>query len=127
MLASSPISTTSSMIVAGLAVAIAVVLVMLLLMNRRDRRRLAATTEQLAASESRLRQLAETVPAGIFQTDAQGKRVYVNPRLADITGDPSDVLDRPWLIHEDDDARYATSGPWHTGCRRRTGHASGSA
>src|SRR3954452_19875729 len=107
MLASSTISTTSSWIVAGLAVAVAVVLVTLLVLNRRDRRRLAATTEQLAASEARLRQLAETVPAGIFQTDAEGKRLYVNPRLVDITGDPStnDVLDRPWLIHEDDDAR----------------------
>src|SRR4051795_5211068 len=107
MLASSTISTTSSWIVAGLAVAVAVVLVTLLVLNRRDRRRLAATTEQLAASEARLRQLAETVPAGIFQTDAEGKRLYVNPRLVDITGDPSsnDALDRPWLIHEDDDAR----------------------
>src|SRR4051812_4499719 len=107
MLASSTISTTSSWIVAGLAVAVAVVLVTLLVLNRRDRRRLAATTEQLAASEARLRQLAETVPAGIFQTDAAGKRVYVNPRLVDNPGDPAtnDVLDRPWLIHEDDDAR----------------------
>src|SRR4051812_43107923 len=105
MLASSTISTTSSWIVAGLAIAVAVVLVTLLVLNRRDRRRLAATTEQLAASESRLRQLAETVPAGIFQTDAEGQRLYVNPRLVDITGDTStkDVLDRPWLIHEDDE------------------------
>src|SRR3954464_7565944 len=107
MLASSTISTTSSWIVAGVSIAVAVVLVTLLVLNRRDRRRLAATTEQLAASEARRRQLAETVPAGIFQTDAEGKRLYVNPRLVDITGDPSpkDVLDRPWLIHEDDDAR----------------------
>src|SRR3954449_6814436 len=105
MLASSTISTTSSLIVAGLAVAVAAVLVLLLLLNRRDRRRLAATTEQLAASEARMRRLAETVPAGIFQTDAQGKRLYVNPRLVGITGDTStkDALDRPWLIHEDDE------------------------
>src|SRR3954451_22601710 len=104
MLASSTISTTSSLIVAGLAVAVAVILVLLLVLNRRDRRRLAATTEQLAASEARLREIAETVPAGIFQTDASGRRIYVNPRLADITGDDSasDLLDRPWLIHEDD-------------------------
>src|SRR3954452_10158347 len=107
MLASSPISTTSSWIVAGLAVAVAVVLVTLLVLNRRDRRRLAATTEQLAASQARLGQRAQTVAAGSFQTDAEGKRLYANPRLVDITGDPSpkDVLDRPWLIHEDDDAR----------------------
>src|SRR4051795_3867675 len=89
MLASSTISTTSSWIVAGLAVAVAVVLVTLLVLNRRDRRRLAATTEQLAASEARLRQLAETVPAGIFQTDAEGKRLYVNPRVAGTTRGPA--------------------------------------
>jgi diguanylate cyclase (GGDEF)-like protein/PAS domain S-box-containing protein len=107
MLASSTITTTSSWIVAGIAVAVVVVLVTLLVLNRRDRRRLAATTEQLAASEARLRRLAETVPAGIFQTDGRGKRVYVNPRLADITGEASttEVLDRPWLIHEDDEPR----------------------
>src|SRR3954471_15748783 len=107
MLASSTISTTSSWIVAGLAIAVAVVLVTLLVLNRRDRRRLAATTEQLAASEARLRQLAETVPAGIFQTDAEGKRLYVNPRLVDITGETSmqDALERPWVIHEADEER----------------------
>src|SRR3954469_12132894 len=107
MLASSTISTTSSLIVAGLAVSVAVILVLLLLINLRGRRRLAATTEQLAASESRLRQLAETVPAGIFQTDAEGRRVYVNPRLVDITGDAStkDTLNRPWLVHEHDEER----------------------
>src|SRR4051812_3377655 len=107
MLASSTISATSSLIVAGLAVAIAGVLVLLLVLNRRDRRRLAATTEQLAASEARLRELAESVPAGIFQTDAAGKRLYANPRLIDITGDTStaDLLDRPWLVHEDDESR----------------------
>src|SRR4051812_25163558 len=102
MLASSTISTTSSLIVAGLAVSVAVILVLLLLVNLRGRRRLAATTEQLAASESRLRQLAETVPAGIFQADAEGRRVYVNPRLVDITGDASTkhTRNRPWLVHE---------------------------
>src|SRR3954464_668012 len=97
MLASSTISTTSSLIVAGLAISVAVILVLLLLVNLRGRRRLAATTEQLAAREARLRPLAETVPAGIFQTDAEGRRVYVNPRLVDITGDAStnDPLYRP--------------------------------
>src|SRR4051812_50071660 len=89
MLASSTISTTSSLIVAGLAVSVAVILVLLLLVNLRGRRRLAATTEQLAASESRLRHLAETVPAGIFQTDAEGRRGYVKPRPVDITRDAS--------------------------------------
>ena len=53
------------------------------------------------------RYLAETVPAGIFQTDAQGQRIYVNPWLADITGDPSlaDASGRPWVVHEADEDR----------------------
>src|SRR3954470_12179919 len=107
MLASSTISTTSSLIVAGLAVAVAVVLVLLLLLNRRDRRRLAATTVQLAESEARMRRLAEAVPAGIFQSDAQGRRVYVNPKLIEITGDASalETTSRPWLIVSDDEPR----------------------
>src|SRR5690349_4573599 len=110
---------------AALAVAVAVVLVLMLLLNRRDRHRLARTTEQLAASEARMRELAETVPAGIFQTDATGRRVYVNPRLAQITGDasPAETLDRPWLIHEDDEQRvmteWAAAGEARTSMRTR--------
>src|SRR4051812_50180140 len=98
MLASSTISTTSSWIVAGLSIAVAVVLVTLLVLNRRDRRRLAATTEQLAASEARLRQLAETVPAGIFPTHAEGERGYVQPPPPDNTRDPPPGPGRPPLI-----------------------------
>ena len=98
---------SSSWAVAIGALSAVAVLVGLLGLNQRSRRRLADTTDRLAASESRLRQLAETVPAGIFQTDAQGRRVYVNPRLAEITGDdPSDdLVDRPWLVHADDEPR----------------------
>ncbi|HET7312380.1 MAG TPA: EAL domain-containing protein [Mycobacteriales bacterium] len=125
MLASSTISTTSSWIVAGVALAVTGVLVLLLVLNRRDRRRLAATTEQLAASEARMRELAETVPSGIFQTDAEGKVLYANPRLVQITADPSaDVLmDRPWMIHEDDEPlmreAWAKAAAEQTSCRAR--------
>src|SRR3954454_16005320 len=118
MLVSRPLAVTaaadsassSSWIVAGLALAIALVLVLMLAVNLRGRRRLAVAAEKLAASEARLRELAETVPAGIFQTDAQGRRVFVNPRLADISGDadPEAIKDRPWLIHEDDESRVMT-------------------
>src|SRR3954467_8144606 len=110
---------------AALALAVALILVTLLMINRRDRRTLAATTEQLAGRGAGLREIAETVPAGIFQTDATGRRVYVNPRLADITGDasPAELLDRPWLIHEDDEQRvmeeWAAAGAAKTSMRTR--------
>src|SRR3954452_23427254 len=75
-------TSTSSWVIASVAL-LAVVLIGLLQRNLRDRRRLAATTAQLSESESRLRRLAESVPAGIFQTDAQGRRLYVNPKLVE--------------------------------------------
>ncbi len=98
---------TSSWAVAAVALAAVAILVGLLVVNRRDRRRLAQTSARLAESEARLRQVAETVPAGIFQTDAEGRRLYVNPRLAEITGDASaeEITDRPWLVHPDDEQR----------------------
>src|SRR3954449_2027788 len=74
-------SSVSSWVGGALAVVAIGVLVGLLQLNLRDRRRLAATTVQLAESEARMRRLAEAVPAGIFQSDAQGRRVYVNPKL----------------------------------------------
>src|SRR3954465_12745675 len=65
------------------------ILVTLLIINRRDRRMLALRTTQLAESEARWRRLAETVPSGIFHVGPDGRRIYVNPKLTQITGDPS--------------------------------------
>ena len=100
-------ASASSWVIVAVALATIVVLVWLLALNLRARRRLAETTTQLADSEARMRRLAETVPAGIFQTDARGRRVYVNPKLAEITGDWStrDVSDRPWMVVGDDEPR----------------------
>ena len=102
--ASATFAATSSWFVATIALVAVGVLVTLLLLNRRSGQQLAATTAQLAASESRLRQLAETVPAGIFHMRANGERIYVNPRLIEITGDvtvaPGDA--RTWLVYEED-------------------------
>jgi len=71
----------------------------------RARRRLAETAAQLAESESRLRQLAETVPAGIFHMGANFERIYANPRLIEITGDTNTDAGgepRTWLAYEED-------------------------
>src|SRR5947209_13741809 len=80
------------------------ILVTLLLINRRDRRTLALRTTHLAHSEARWRRLAETVPAGIFHIAPDGRRLYVNPKLTQITGDPSSAPGDPraWLVHEPD-------------------------
>src|SRR3954447_11491651 len=80
------------------------ILVTLLIINRRDRRMLALRTSQLAESEARWRRLAETVPAGIFHIAPDGRRLYVNPKLTQITGDPSPGPGDPrtWLIHDPD-------------------------
>src|SRR3954454_15305424 len=80
------------------------ILVALLIVNRRDRRMLALRTSQLAESEARWRRLAETVPAGIFHVAPDGRRIYVNPKLTQITGDPNSGPGdaRAWLVHEPD-------------------------
>jgi diguanylate cyclase (GGDEF)-like protein/PAS domain S-box-containing protein len=97
-----------------------VILVGQLALNRRDRRRLTATTAQLAESESRLRQLAETVPAGIFRVAADGTRLYVNPRLTEITGDPSTSPGAPraWLVYDPDLEHLQTA--WEAAAEART-------
>ena len=91
--------------VAAAAVVLAAVLGVLLALNYRSRRRLAETTARLAGSESRLRQLAETVPAGIFHMGVGFERLYANPRLIEITGDTDPEpggKPRTWLVHDED-------------------------
>jgi PAS domain S-box-containing protein len=48
---------------------------------------LAAREVQTAADQLRL--LTDAAPIGIFQTDAEGRFVYTNPRWSEITGIPS--------------------------------------
>ena len=45
-----------------------------------------AAREALEASERLLRQLTQTLPLGVFQTDLAGRLVYSNSRLYEITG-----------------------------------------
>ncbi len=69
-----------------------------------------ALSERLRASEARYRTLAEAVPVGILQADADGQVLFANARLAGITGLESDrLLGSGWLdaVHPDDRARVA--------------------
>jgi diguanylate cyclase (GGDEF)-like protein/PAS domain S-box-containing protein len=90
--------------ITAVALAAVAILVFLLVLNRRDRLALARKTAELADSEARWRQLAETVPAGLFHIAADGARRYVNPRLTEITGDPTAAPGdaRAWLVYEPD-------------------------
>jgi diguanylate cyclase (GGDEF)-like protein/PAS domain S-box-containing protein len=52
-----------------------------------------AAHETLRASEQLLHQLAQAVPVGLFQIDADGDVVYANDRLREIFGtDPADTI-----------------------------------
>ena len=90
--------------ITAVAFAAVAILVVLLVLNRRDRVALARTTAELVESEARWRQLAETVPAGLFHVGPDGERRYVNPKLTEITGDPTAAPGdaRMWLVHEPD-------------------------
>jgi diguanylate cyclase (GGDEF)-like protein/PAS domain S-box-containing protein len=60
---------------------------------------------ELRASETRFRSLAESLPVGVYRTDALGHMVYVNPRWFDVTGLGADETQAPHRdrnVHPDD-------------------------
>ena len=58
---------------------------------------LAAQARDVQTSADRLRLLTDAAPIGIFQTDAQNRYAYTNPRWSEITGiAPEEALGRPW-------------------------------
>ena len=62
----------------------------------------------LAQSEARFRSLAATAPVGIFQTDADGRCVYVNDRWCQIAGmTPAEAMGHGWqrAVHPADRPR----------------------
>ncbi|WP_071078561.1 PAS domain-containing sensor histidine kinase [Janthinobacterium lividum] len=59
---------------------------------RRLRTHLASTRSQLDDSLLRYRHLSETAQDGMWQTDAQGRILYVNRRLCDMLGVPAGQL-----------------------------------
>lgn len=67
-----------------------------------DRKR---ATEELAASENRLKTLLSEAPVGIFQADLAGQYIFVNERLLQLTGEPAtSILGSGWegLVHPED-------------------------
>jgi len=72
-----------------------------------------AAAAALAGSEARFRLLAESAPVGIFQTDADGRCLYVNDRWCHLAGmTAAESLDGGWLraLHPED--RAAVRQAW---------------
>jgi diguanylate cyclase (GGDEF)-like protein/PAS domain S-box-containing protein len=70
-----------------------------------DRKR---SLEELGDSERRFRALTEGAPVGIFEADADGRRIYVNDRWCELAGqNASDALGDGWqaAVHPDDRER----------------------
>ena len=58
---------------------------------------LAARAREVQASADQLRLLTDAAPIGIFQTDADNRYVYTNPRWSEITGVPAELATgRTW-------------------------------
>jgi two-component system sensor histidine kinase ChiS len=71
------------------------------------------TEDRLRTGESRYRALAELSPVGMFQTDADGKYVFVNERWSEISGlRPEQALGDSWAggIHPGD--RHRVANEW---------------
>ena len=61
--------------------------------NEKTERVVVTRTTELKASEGRFRSLSAASPIGIFETDRQGRGVYVNARWGEIAGmSPQDAL-----------------------------------
>jgi PAS domain S-box-containing protein len=61
--------------------------------------------EALRESEARFRTLAESSPIAIYETDAEGKCLYVNPKWCELTGlSPDEARGEGWSrgLHPDD-------------------------
>ena len=68
--------------------------------------KLAVRAAEVRRSADQLRQLTDAAPIGIFQTDAQGRYTYTNPRWSQITGiHPAAATGRTWHGFLDDEQR----------------------
>jgi len=80
---------------------------------------------QLQKSRMQYQTLSRMSPVGIFQTDADGRTVYVNPRWCEIAGVPlAAAMADDWLdvVHPDDRERVVAG--WQEAVRNRRPSAS---
>ena len=79
---------------------------------QKAKRATEAANEQLRASKARFQALADSSPNGIFQTDRQGRCIYVNQRWQEISGLTEEkTLGQGWAqaLHPDDQNRLVDS------------------
>ncbi|MDX6286303.1 MAG: hypothetical protein QOG53_1788 [Frankiales bacterium] len=81
---------------------------------RHGKREISTAGDELRRTEERFRRLSESSPLGIFELDAEGRRIYANPRLIEIvrgtaTGTESSAHQLPpWNVPADEaDERLA--------------------
>src|SRR4051812_7310673 len=115
-------SASSLSLLVALVVSCGLVAALLVLIGRlrHGQQEIGRAGDDLRRSEERFRRLAESSPLGIFELDADGRRVYANPRLLEIVrgdvvvDDESDAcaeMTPPWnATPEDADDRVAA---WH--------------
>ncbi|MFN3765149.1 MAG: response regulator [Aliihoeflea sp.] len=74
----------------------------------REKRERARAVNALAESENRFRNLADSAPALIWSTDANGKLTFANRKFEAEYGGAADMLGEGWrsIVHADDVARF---------------------
>ncbi|MEO0475166.1 MAG: PAS domain S-box protein [Planctomycetota bacterium] len=81
--------------------------------ERKELQRIRADAEATHRSEQRFRTLADGAPVAIFQTDAKGVFLYVNPTWCSITGlEQNDALYRSAAAFAHEDERDMVTDHW---------------
>jgi len=89
--------------------------------ERKELEQIRADAEATHRSEQRFRTLAGGAPVAIFQTDAKGVFLYVNPAWREMTGhDQTDALYRSAAEFAHSDDRDAVSDHWATAIQTGT-------
>jgi diguanylate cyclase (GGDEF)-like protein/PAS domain S-box-containing protein len=107
----------SLMVLALTAGAVSAVVLGARIVGRADRH------AEAAADRERLQYLLDGTPVGIFETDADGRRTYVNLRWRELTGAPVDVEGQDWsgVLHPADRERVAAE--WQRALERREAYS----
>jgi len=69
-----------------------------------------AAVDALQASEDRFRTLTESLPVGVYQADAEGQVIYMNPLLSELAGNDGKLMtatEAMEAVHPDDQERVA--------------------
>jgi PAS domain S-box-containing protein len=76
--------------------------------------------EALRETESRFRSLADSAPALIWMSDADGRVIYANRRHSEVFGEPAEgFTGTGWLAHILEEDRPAVEAAWRQACLAR--------